>query len=253
MLLGGGGRGIGAAAARQLAEQGTRVVVLDAFDGSDDFYPLADERDRAALRVDRRITTLSVDLRDPAATAAAVDEADERVGAIDAAVALAGAVAGGSPLWETSSDTLARSLESNVITTWNLAYAVLPRLLTRPAEARPTFVAVTSTAGEHGLFGLSPYVVAKHATVGVVRALAADLAGTSVTACGVAPGATDTTMLRRTAELYGIEDVDELAQHQQGRTPLAPEETAAVVVHAATAGRVHHGAILAADGGFGRV
>ncbi|MFC6703856.1 mycofactocin-coupled SDR family oxidoreductase [Flexivirga alba] len=253
VLLGGGGRGMGAATARLLAERGDRVVVLDAFDTVDDFYPLADEADRVALQSISGIETMSVDLRDGAATIAAVRSVIQRHGHVDAAVAFAGAVTGGQPLWETDEETLEKSIAFNTLTTWHLARAVVPHLLSRPAEALPTFVALTSVAGEKGLYGLAPYVVAKHATAGIVRALAADLVGTSVTACGVAPGSTDTTMLRQTAAAYGLTDVHDLVQHQHGKRPLRPEELAHVVVFALGAGPVLHGAILPADAGFGRV
>lgn len=253
VVLGGGGRGIGAATARLLAERGDRVVVLDAFDTTDDLYPLADTSDRVALQGVSGIETVSVDLRDHAATIAAVDAAAERHGHLDAAVAFAGAVTGGRPLWETDEETLAKSIAFNTLTTWHLARAVVPHLLPRPPEALPTFVALTSVAGEKGLYGLAPYVVAKHATTGIVRALAADLVGTSVVACGIAPGSTDTTMLQRTAATYGLTDVHDLVQQQHGRRPLRPDELARVVAFALDAGPVLHGSILPADAGFGRV
>ncbi|RNI19846.1 mycofactocin-coupled SDR family oxidoreductase [Flexivirga caeni] len=253
VVLGGGGRGIGATTARLLAARGDTAVVLDAFDVRDSFYPLADGADRAAVQEISGVETVSVDLRDAAATRTAVTDAVQRHGRIDAVVAFAGAVSGGHPLWETTEETLQQALAFNTLTTWHLARAALPHLLTRPATASPAFVALTSVAGEKGLFGLAPYVVAKHATVGVVHALAADLAGTPVTACGIAPGSTDTTMLRQTAAAYGLSDVTELAQYQHGRRPLQPEDVARVVLFALDAGRVVHGAILPADAGFGRV
>lgn len=253
MVLGGGGRGIGAATARHLAERGDRVVVLDAFDTVDAFYPLADESDRVALQHVSGVETMAVDLRDATATEESVASVVRRYGQVDAAVAFAGAVSGGRALWETGDDMVQQALAANTLTTWHLARAIVPHLLTRPADALPAFVALTSVAGERGLYGLAPYVVAKHATAGLVRALAADLAGTSVTACGVAPGSTDTTMLRQTAVAYGLSDVHDLVQQQHGRRPLRAEEVARVVVFALDAGPVVHGSILPADAGFGRV
>lgn len=253
VLLGGGGRGIGAAAARLLAERGDQVIVLDAFDTEDDFYPLADAADREVLQAVSGVHTYAVDLRDPAATGAAIQNVIERHGHFDGVIAIAGAVTGGKPLWETAQETLDEALASNTRTAWNLARATVPHLLTRPADALPAFVAFTSVAGERGLYGLAPYVVAKHATAGIVRALAADLVGTAVTACGIAPGSTDTTMLRRTAAVYGLGGLQELAQQQQGRRPLRPEEVARVAAFALDAGPVVHGAILPADAGFGSV
>lgn len=253
VVLGGGGRGIGAASARLLAERGDVVVVLDAFDTEDDFYPLATAADRRALQEVSGVETVAVDLRDAASTAAAVQDVVGRHGHVDAVVACAGAVSGGRTLWETDDHVLEQALAFNTLTTWHLARATVPHLLTRPADARPAFVAITSVAGGTGLYGLAPYVVAKHATTGVVRALAADLAGTSVTACGIAPGSTDTTMLRRTAAAYGLAGVHDLVQRQHGRRPLLPAEVAQVVAFALSAGPAVHGSIIPADAGFGRV
>lgn len=250
-LLGGGGRGIGAATARLLAERGQQVAVLDAFGLEDDLYPLASEADRVALQRIPGVTTHAVDLRDADETAGAVAEVVDSHGHVDAVVALAGAVAGGARVWETEPTLLAALLRANTLTAWNLAAAAVPHLLERPAQARPTYVGVGSVAGSQGLFGLGAYVVAKHAVVGLVRALAADLVGTSVTACGVAPGSTDTPMLRRTAGLYGLDDVAELAQDMQGRKPLPADDLAEVIAFATQAGRALHGAVLRADGGFG--
>lgn len=251
-VLGGAGRGIGAATARLLSASGVRVLVLDAFGRQDDTYPLASPDDRERLTADG-IRCADVDLRDEAATGEAVDDWAAEHGGLDVVTCLAGAVTGGAPLWETPSSTLDTLWDSNTRTVWNLARAGVPHLLEVPADRRPTFVAVASTAATRGLYGLSAYVVAKHGTVGVVRALAADLAGTAVTAVGVAPGATDTTMLRRTAACYGIDDVAELAQGQLTRRPQQPEEVASVIAFASDCGPVVHGAILPADGGYGRV
>ncbi|MGG5259583.1 mycofactocin-coupled SDR family oxidoreductase [Phycicoccus avicenniae] len=249
-VVGGGARGIGAAVARRLAARGP-VVVLDALGGETVGYRHAADIDAQALR-DSGIEVRSVDLRDLAATCAAVDEVTARYGRLDVAVACASAIAGGSPLWETSSDLRDGLWAADATTAWNLASATVPHLLARPAADRPTVCVATSVAGDRGLYGLSAYVVAKHAAVGVVRALAADLVGTSVTACGVAPGATDTEMLAATARIYGLDDVHELAQHQHPPRPFDPDDVAAVIEFGCTAGTSVHGAILPADGGFGR-
>ncbi len=249
-VVAGGGRGIGAAVARRLRAAGP-VTVLDAFDGETLGYRHATSSDRTAL-TDDGIPCRQVDLRDLDATREAVDAVAAEHGGLDVAVACASVIAGGTPLWETDTAVRDGLLAADAATAWNLASAAVPHLLRRPAEARPTVVVLTSAAGAHGLYGLSAYVVAKHAATGVVRALAADLVGTGVTAVGVAPGATDSPMLAATARLYGMDDVQPLAEHQAARRPLDPDEVAAVVELAATAGTVLHGAVLDADGGFGR-
>ncbi len=75
-------------------------------------------------------------------------------------------------------------------------------MLAGPDPGGCRFVAVASAAGERGLFQLAGYTASKHAVVGIVRGLAADLVGTGVTAVAVVPGSTDTPMLAATADLY---------------------------------------------------
>ena len=67
-------------------------------------------------------------------------------------------------------------------------------------------MAVASAAAHHGLPQLAAYSAAKHGVVGAVRALAAELGPTGVTANVVAPGSTDSAMLEASAAIYGIDD-----------------------------------------------
>ena len=120
-------------------------------------------------------------------------------------------MAGGVPLWQTTPEDLRLLWETDALGVWNTAHATVPHLLR--SERSPAFVAVASAAGERGLWHLAAYCMAKHAVVGIVRGLAADLKGTGVTACAVAPGSTDTDMLRATADIYRVK-VEELAQSQ---------------------------------------
>ncbi|QKE83878.1 mycofactocin-coupled SDR family oxidoreductase [Arthrobacter sp. NEB 688] len=249
-VVAGGARGIGAAVARRLTASGP-VTVLDDVGGETLGYAHASATDRDALAAEG-IPCRVVDLRDLDATRAAVDAVADEHGGLDVAVSCASVIAGGAPLWETAAEVRDGLFASDAATAWNLASAAVPHLLRRPADSRPTVVVLTSTAGERGLYGLSAYVVAKHAATGVVRALAADLVGTGVTAVGVAPGATGSPMLAATARLYGLDDVRSLTEHQAARRPLDPDEVAAVVELAASAGTVLHGAVLDAGGGSGR-
>src|SRR5947209_1042021 len=81
-------------------------------------------------------------------------------------------------------------------------YAI-PRMLEAPGPVRGRFVAVASAAGAVGLLGLAAYAAAKHAVVGYVRALAADLGTSGITVNAVSPGTTRTPMAEASARLYG--------------------------------------------------
>src|SRR5918996_686381 len=83
-----------------------------------------------------------------------------------------------SPLWETPRDELQTLWDIDVLGVWNTAAAAVPAMLVNPDPHGCRFVAVASAAASHGLFRLAGYNAAKHAVVGIVKGLAADLVGT---------------------------------------------------------------------------
>ncbi|MBS2939411.1 SDR family mycofactocin-dependent oxidoreductase [Nocardioides sp. J2M5] len=253
-LVTGAASGIGAAVVARLAGRGMRVVALDVAAGPGGLpgagYPLptpADLEDVVAPLGDRAVPVVA-DVRDADAVDAAAALAVERWGRLDVAVAAAALVAGGRPLWE--DDSLPLLWAVDVAGTWHTASAAVPRMLAGPDPSGCRFVALSSVAGSRGLFHLAAYTTAKHAVDGLVRGLAADLAGTGVVAMAVAPGATRTPMLAATARLYGVTE-DELAGHQVAGV-LEPDDLAATVEFCCTPeGRALHGSVVRADGGFG--
>ena len=252
-LVTGAGRGIGAATALRLADDGLRVLALDscAGEGSDAGYPLATRADLDGVggRLGERGAVVVGDVRDAGVVRAAVAQARERWGRLDVAGAAAAVIAGGRPLWDDVS--LARLWDVDVAGVWNTAAAAVPAMLAGPDPHGCRFVAIASAAGSRGLFHLTAYTTVKHAVVGLVRGLAADLVGTGVTATAVSPGATRTPMLEETARLYGVRVAD-LAAGQLLREPLVPDEIAETVAFCCTAaGRALNGADVRADGGFG--
>jgi SDR family mycofactocin-dependent oxidoreductase len=250
-LVTGAARGIGAAVVRRLLDRGYVVHALDSCAGSTSgtTYPLASRADLDAVvaLAPERVLPVLVDVRDVEALRDAAAGVVAQSGSLDVVVAGAAVLAGGAPLWETDPEDLQMLWEVDALGVWNTAHATVPHLLA--SRAAPVFVGIASAAGERGLWHLAAYCMAKHAVVGIVRGLAADLKGTGVTACGVSPGSTDTVMLAATAAAYGV-DVAVLAESQAAGRPLTPDEVAAVVEFACTAGTVVHGSVLNADGGF---
>ena len=139
------------------------------------------------------------------------DEAGLRTAAgtferLDVVVAAAAVIAGGKPLWETPSEDVQQLWQVDAMGMWLTAAVSVPLMLAGPDPSGCRFVGVASVAGSRGLFHLGAYTMVKHAVVGLVRGLAADLTGTGVVAVAVAPGATRTAMLDATAALYGLDD-----------------------------------------------
>jgi SDR family mycofactocin-dependent oxidoreductase len=251
----GAARGIGAATTRRLLSQGWRVVAVDSCAGTAGGlpYPLATRADLDAVVSGHGPDAVAavVDVRDRDGLAQVVHEAVERWGRVDAAVAAAAVISGGTPLWETPDQELDLLWDVDLRGVWNTAAVIVPAMLAGPDPSRCRFVAVASAAGNHGLFHLAAYNVVKHAVVGLVKGLAADLVGTGVTAVAVSPGSTRTEMLTATAALYDLADAEELAGSQLIRRLIEPEEMAAAIAFCCSAdGAVLNGGVLQADGGF---
>lgn len=253
VLVTGAARGIGAAVVRRLADDGYGVLALDWCAGPDSSpYPMPTLADLEAVASGREhVVTAVADVRDRSALAAAVDIAQERWGRLDVGVAAAAVVAGGYPLWSTPEKDLDLLWEIDAKGVWNTAAATVPAMLSGPDPHGCRFVAIASAAASHGLFHLAAYNAAKHAVVGIVRGLAADLVASGVTAVAVSPGSTDTAMLTQTAALYPDATPDDLVAHQLLRRSLTPEEVAATIAFCCSpAGAVLNGGVVQADGGF---
>jgi len=233
-IITGAARGIGAETAIRLAAAGWSLVLVDRC--ADDpvlSYPLARPEDLAATAAacggEEQAVTAVADVRDQAALDAAVALGVERFGGLDAAVAVAGGIAGGNPAWETGDDVWATMFGVNVEGAWRLARAAVPELLRRPEPRQGRVLAVSSAGGTLGLPLLTAYSAAKHAVVGFVRSLAAELGPAGITVNAVAPGSTETAMLDASAEVYGLTGTAEFAGHHQLRRLVAPGEVAALL------------------------
>jgi SDR family mycofactocin-dependent oxidoreductase len=245
----GAARGIGAAVADCLAELGWQLTLIDSCrDDPALAYALAGPQQLQEVAGRTGGTPVVADVRDTAALDAACAETVARWGGIDAAVAVAGTIAGGPPVWEMRDAQWEAMLDVNLTGVFHLARAAVPHLLNSPAGR---FVAVSSAAGTEPLRQLAGYVAAKHGVVGLVRTLAADLAGTRVTANVVAPGSTDTAILEATAKIYGLANAAEFSRHSHlGRLLTASEVARVVAFLCSDASSAMTGAVVPVDGGF---
>lgn len=258
-IVTGAARGIGAATVRRLCSENYHVVAVDACLGDTQNQPegvtyqlatRADLEELVGTNPDR-ITPVICDVRDANRLRVVAEATVEEHGRIDAVVASAAVMVGGSSLWDTPSSELKTLLDIDVIGVWNTAAACIPFMLTGPTPQDCRFVAIASAASERGLFHLAGYCTAKHAVVGLVRGLAADLVGTGVTAVVVSPGATDTSMLKATAAIYGLERVEDLSARQLVRRTLSPQEVAATIAFCcSTEAAALNGSVVSATGGY---
>ncbi|WP_329048476.1 mycofactocin-coupled SDR family oxidoreductase [Amycolatopsis sp. NBC_01488] len=251
-LVTGAARGIGAATVRQLADRGYAVLAVDvAADDPALPYALGSEAELAAVAEETGARAFVADVRDAAALAAAVSEAERRWGGLDVAVAAAGVIAGGVPLWEVPPEQEDAVLDVDLRGVVNLARAAIPALLRRPEPRSGRFLAVASAAATRGLPMLAAYCAAKAGVAGLVRALGAELGGTGVTANAVSPGSTDTPILAESARLYGLPGASDFAAQQPIGRVLEPAEVARVLVFLADPDSgATTGAVVPVDGGL---
>jgi SDR family mycofactocin-dependent oxidoreductase len=254
-LVTGAARGIGAATVRELAAAGWAVVALDRC--SDDPrvpYPLGTRAELDAVVAatgSDRVLGFAGDAARPEEMAQAVAVAEERFGGLDAMIAVAGVIAGGVPFWEMPVERQQAVVEGNLTTVMTAARAGVPALLRRAEPRQGRFIAVASAAATRGLPMLAAYCAAKAGVTGFVRALAAELRGTDVTANAVSPGSTATPILDESARLYALESAEAFSAQQPLARLISPEEVAAMLVWlAGPASSAVTGTAVAVDGGL---
>ena len=253
-IVTGAARGIGAASVDALVNAGYKVVAVDRCrDVPEVPYPLATPGDLDAVvaRHGENVLALVGDVRSATDMALAVETATRHFGRLSAVVACAGVVAGGGPLWEISDAAWDAVWSINVLGTRRLIEAAAPTLIANGPDAQSRIVAVASAAGSTGLFHLAAYSAAKHAVVGLVRAVAMDLAPYGVTANVVSPGSTRTKILDASAALYGLDDVQAFAAQQPLGRLLEPSEIAESIAWLCSPqASAVTGANVAVDGGM---
>jgi NAD(P)-dependent dehydrogenase (short-subunit alcohol dehydrogenase family) len=238
VVVTGGGKGIGLAVVRRFLAEGERVVAVG--------------RDEAALEASGASETQVCDVTSEEQVIALF----RRVGAVDVLVNNAG-LARGAPLVRTTADEWRDHFAVNATGAFLCTRAVLGGMIER---GNGRIVTVASTAGLRGARYTAAYTAAKHAAVGLMRAVAAEVAGTGVTANAVCPAWVRTEMMRRAVErIAATTDRDEgqaeaalVAQMPLGRA-LEPEEVAcAVAFLASPEAAAINGQTLLLDGGGGQ-
>ena len=179
VVVTGASRGIGQAIAARFVAGGWRVAAVA----------------RSACPVDG-VLSLAADLRDPAAPRRILDQVEQALGSPSAIVNNAGTAP--SDKFETTADAvLDEVLDLHVRAPFRLLRALAPAW---KQAGRGTALQIASTAGLRGYPFTAAYAAAKHAMVGLTRALAAEWHGTPLRALALCPGFVDMEITRAAAQ-----------------------------------------------------
>ena len=223
----GGGRGIGAAVARALAEAGVSVVVASRTES--DIEQLASK-----LRAEgHQAWSVVCDVSDPQSIRELAISATDRLERVDILVNAAG-IASSAPLHKLTLKDWNRVMSVNATGTFLCTQAFISGMVERKWGR---VVNVASVAGLTGSRYIAAYSASKHAVIGFTRCAAAEVAQHGVTVNAVCPGFVDTDMtaesLDRIVESTGISRDDALAailDTTPQRRLFEPEEVAHAVL-----------------------
>jgi NAD(P)-dependent dehydrogenase (short-subunit alcohol dehydrogenase family) len=223
-LVTGGSRGIGAAVAEMLLAHSARVTSVSRTG--------TPSKESGALGSADAIHHVSADVTDSESVRKAFESARGRFGEIAILVNNAGQAAS-APFLKTDAALWRKMMAVSLDGTFHCTQAALAGML---AAGWGRIINVASTAGLTGYGYVTAYCAAKHAVVGLTRALAVEVATKGVTVNAVCPGFTDTDIVKdavanivaktgRTAEQAQAE----LASRNPQKRLVRPEEVANAV------------------------
>ncbi|MEE1940144.1 2,3-dihydro-2,3-dihydroxybenzoate dehydrogenase [Streptomyces sp. TRM 70361] len=185
-LVTGAAGGIGAAVVRALGERGAVVAAVDR-DG-----PRLTELTEKLAADGLRVRAFPADVTDGSRVKAAVDEVERVLGPVEYLVNAAGVLRLGEAHTLTDEDWAA-TFAVNVDGVFHVCRAVVDRMIPR---SRGAIVTVTSNAAAVPRTGMAAYGASKAAATMFTKALALEVARYGIRCNLVAPGSTDTPMLR---------------------------------------------------------
>ena len=235
-IVTGASRGIGAASAKALAQEGWPVVVNYRSDSEGANAVAAEIRNAGG-----RASVARADVSSPEQVRALFDEASESMGPVLCLINNAGTRADGlAP--QLSDEEWRTVIDSNLAGPFNTVRAALGPML-RARFGR--IVNVASVVGPRANPGQANYAASKAGLIGLTKTVAAEVARRGVTVNAVAPGLVETRMTEDLASGNG------LLERIPARRAGSPEEVAACVRFLVSdeAGYVT-GTTLTVDGGM---
>jgi NAD(P)-dependent dehydrogenase (short-subunit alcohol dehydrogenase family) len=145
--------------------------------------------------LDRRCLAVQADVRDSDQMRGVVEQGISEFGHIDILLANAGTESFGKA-WELTDEQWDEAIAVNLTGVWKSCKAVVPHMIERSTGV---ILITSSTAGLKGLANQAHYCAAKHGVVGLMRALAIELASHSIRVNTVHPSSVDTPIIKNQA------------------------------------------------------
>lgn len=233
----GASRGIGAAIARSLAQQGAEVVgTATTADGARRVEQMLADTERPG-------TGLVLDVADAVSVGAAFASLADR-GHLPGILVNNAGIARDTLLARMSDEHWNAVIDTDLTSLYRTCKACVRHLMKRRGGR---IINVTSVVGFTGNAGQANYAAAKAGIVGFTRALARELGGRSITVNAVAPGFVDTDMTRDIGSEQRARMLDQVPLGRLG----TPEEIAAAVTFLASPGASYiTGQTLHVNGGM---
>ena len=234
----GGGRGIGAAIVRRLAQEGAAVVFCD--------IALDEETDRLVQELSAsggKVRALAADVRKQEDAERVVHAAQEEFGRVDILVNNAGIIRDKLLLMMTPEEW-DMVLAVNLTGAYNFS-KVAGEVMLRQRSGK--IINMSSVAGASGGRGQANYAASKGGINAFTRALALELAKRNITVNAVAPGVVVTSLSKnvRTLTKDAIKNMVPLGRYGE------PEDIAGVVLFLASPGADYiTGQVITVDGGL---
>jgi NAD(P)-dependent dehydrogenase (short-subunit alcohol dehydrogenase family) len=238
-IVTGGASGIGLACAERFADEGAVVVGLDVNE-SEAWEAVAKKAPASSFQV--------LDVRDEAATMAAVADVVAAHDRIDVLVTAAG-VAGGGPVHLIPTEEWQRVQDINLTGTFLSCKAVLPKMI---EQRSGSLITVASVEGLEGCEGGSTYNASKGGVVLLTKNMANDYGRIGIRANCICPGFIDTPLLQSVMGAEGMAAHRDKVrdQHKLGRFGRAEEIAGAAFFLASDDASFVTGQALAVDGGY---
>lgn len=238
-LVTGGNRGLGQACAVALAEAGADIALLGRTEPSETLAHVKG-LGRGAVYVPCDLAAA-----DPAQLATAADTVTAQFGRLDVLVNNAGIIRR-APAAEVTAADWDEVMTVDLDAVFHLSQAAGRVML---AQGGGRIVNIASMLSFQGGLRVPAYAAAKHAVLGLTRALANEWAAHGVNVNAIAPGymATDNTAALREDPVRSASILERIPAGRWGE----PEDLmGAVVFLASDAARYVHGAVLPVDGGW---